>query len=67
MGLSLEPEEEISQVLQEVIGVLEEVSIERDLYKKMYETEKQAKEFMAVELEDALVKVARLSFYLENS
>jgi len=67
VGLSLEPEEEISQVLQEVIGVLEEVSIERDLYKKMYETEKQAKEFMAVELEDALVKVARLSFYLENS
>jgi len=67
VGLSLEPEEEISQVLQEVIGVLEEVSIERDLYKKMYETEKQAKEFMAVELEDALVKVARLGFYLENS
>ncbi len=63
----MDTEEDIHQLIREMTEALESVSTERDLYKKMYETEKQAKESMAVELESALVRIARLNFYLENS
>lgn len=69
MGCSLEDDNEIdgiTQVLEDMIVVVGELTIERDLFKQMYDQEKEAKEALALELEEALVRVARLDFYLEN-
>jgi len=69
MGCSLEDDDEIdgiTQVLEDMIVVVGELTIERDLFKQMYDQEKEAREALALELEEALVRVARLDFYLEN-
>ncbi len=59
--------EDVTQVLEDMIVVVGELTTERDLFKQMYNQEKEAKEALALELEEALVKIARLNFYLENS
>jgi len=69
MGCSLEDDDEIdgiTQVLEDMIVVVGELTIERDLFKQMYDQEKEAREALALELEEALVRVARLDFCLEN-
>ncbi len=62
-----EESEELTEMLAEIVAALDETVTERDLYKKMYQQERDAKEAMAKELESALLKISRLNFYLENT
>lgn len=68
----LEPEEDadpedLTQMLVDITAALEETVVERDLYKQMHQTEKAAKEAIASELEEALLEIHRLQFYLRNT
>tara|TARA_Y100000401_G_scaffold87501_1_gene72986 strand:- start:4747 stop:4968 length:222 start_codon:yes stop_codon:yes gene_type:complete len=68
----LEPEEDadpedLTQMLVDITAALEETVVERDLYKQMHQTEKAAKEAIASELEEALLEIHRLKFYLRNT
>lgn len=62
-----EESEELTEMLVEIVAALDETVTERDLYKQMYQQEKDAKEALAQELESALIKITRLNFYLENT
>ncbi len=68
----MEPEEDadpedLTQMLVDITAALEETVVERDLYKQMHQTEKAAKEAIASELEEALLEIHRLKFYLRNT
>ena len=68
----MEPEEDadpedLTQMLVDITAALEETVVERDLYKQMHQTEKGAKEAIASELEEALLEIHRLKFYLRNT
>lgn len=60
-------EEELTSILVEIVAALDETVTERDILKGMCEQERKAKEALALELEDAMIKISRLKFYLENS
>ncbi len=62
-----EESEELTEMLVEIVAALDETVTERDLYKKMYQQEKDAKEAIAQELNSALLKISRLTYYLENT
>jgi hypothetical protein len=62
-----EESEELTEMLVEIVAALDETVTERDLYKKMYQQEKEAKEAIAQELNSALLKISRLTYYLENT
>lgn len=62
-----EESEELTEMLVELVAALDETVTERDLYKKMYQQEKDAKEAIAQELNSALLKISRLTYYLENT
>ena len=62
-----EESEELTEMLVELVAALDETVTERDLYKKMHQQEKDAKESIAQELNSALLKISRLTYYLENT